>query len=472
MNDFVHIEDFGASPLIPDNYTQIQAAIDYAITNKIPEVKFGYGHYKGSKALVVAKFNGTNFSFFGLKISGPKMTYSTFDSTVYEVTGVDQSGILVQWAKGFELENICFKGQNATTSVDLEIYSGKREYFVSGANTWGLAIDPFHANAAKLPGLEHYYVNTGSTGSTYVTIRGCSFMNFADSINLSPSGTSNGECILIEDCWTGFNYSALVVNQGQNKAITVRRLNQWTPSHTLINVLGSGYPPSIKDCNFAGAQYQFINCSTNWGLLKVENIDTERLYRIGNIGNGWTPSKFEHCRFRLQNDYPKSNCVFFGSAFFDSCQIVYYDTKKNILPAWVMSNLNFKNTILSSPIHPHGFGANYTQYQQDNITYEKETALYGWHTKYFTNYLNWAPKEMVTLTRVNNTYQFASNKIYPVGEVLVAVFLAPIELDNGKTSWSSPIGISEGGPHGIVNVGRVVNIGQFETLNVQIGVLS
>ncbi len=317
--DAVNILDFGAIP--DDNLDDskaIQKAIDFALANtKKGKVYIPAGVFDMYNGVVIGhKLNDGQYFFVTLTITGHIAAYtgirSIGNTSVFRMHHKG-FGIAVQLARQCVIENLVFEG--------VALYDANIEHMVNWTKEdWGIkagvidnlnspscaiVIDPFHINVAKTnryKNFENEYTNSGSGGSSMITIRGCAFNKQYICIANNPSaGNANGDNIRAENCNIETCHTFWSAGQTQSRANSIQNVYAIFV-HTFINCkqIGSqnGTPPTVDNANIAGFCKQVLNVLTDFSGISFNRCNMESIWSLGVAMSNAT--SFNQCQIQFQ----------------------------------------------------------------------------------------------------------------------------------------------------------------------------
>ncbi|MBO6517689.1 MAG: hypothetical protein JJ975_14175 [Bacteroidia bacterium] len=354
--DIVSIADFGAIPNDnKDDSKAIQSAIDFVIHNKKSSHLYcPPGVYNLEEGLVVGNQqpNGEYF-FTTITISGHISTYSPDQrigsTTVFKMRN-PTFGIAFQLARNCVVENIVFEGcaqytNNIETilTASLEDWGeAARARTNSNSPSCAIAIDPFHREITsqnRYPGMEQYYKNQGSGGSSMVLIRGCSFSKHYIAVANNASGkVANGDNIRVEQCNVSTCHTFWSAGQTQSRANSIDNVYAMF-LHTFISgmEIGSrhGTPPAVRNLNLAGFCKQLLEVNSGFASVNFSQSYMESLWTLGLAIADQV--SFSQCKIKFEvpgNKHFAPPCYLYakGVASFRDCDLQFFNNCKTRMP--------------------------------------------------------------------------------------------------------------------------------------------
>jgi len=356
--DYILVDWFGA---VPDDGTDdsyyIQKAINFAIASaKAPTVRFSGGTYLANDINIVKK-SGSEYTFVTLRISGA--SFLVGHATIISVNNVDGFGFHIMIGRQVEIDNITFIGNSPNPSIG-NIVTWTRSQWASGVRDninsphAAIVIDGYHSSVAsgnRYPGMSSYYSNSGTGGTSQLTIRNCSFKRFVVGVLEGAAGAvANGDNIKVQDCYFESNRVAWGCGQTQSRANTIE--NCYFLFHQyIINGIDygaqTGTPPNVKRCNFAGATKYLYSTSGTFGGITFSQCYSESLFSLGKCSS---PVQFTDCELILNADHSvgfQPQRVAEGSQVsFKGGRFGYFDNVSKMAVAFNIGNLSFDGVAL------------------------------------------------------------------------------------------------------------------------------
>lgn len=354
-SDHINIIDFGAIPNDgKDDYISIQNAINYTLKNGNSKIFVPYGIYDLSKGLVFSNKNESGeYDFISFTLTGNISAFSSNQNigktSVFRIK--DATFILaVQNVRNALIENIVFEGiGDFPNSLDESInYNLMKSFEKSKINpnryspSGAIVIDPFHCNVPskdRYSGYETYYSNCSNSGSSMLTISGCSFSNHYIAIANNPSnGCQNGDNIRIENSYVENCYTFWSCGQTQSRTNSIENvyalfLNTFISNKQIGMQIGT--PPTISNVNIAGFCKQLVDIETGFSGVNFYRSYFESIWSLGN-SKGLSTS-FDQCDISFLNP---SNLYFMSpyliysnrTVSFRDCNLKFFDNCKSKMP--------------------------------------------------------------------------------------------------------------------------------------------
>jgi len=378
LSGSVNIKDFGAKgDGIADDYLSIINACNFCIVNPTvcTSVRFPIGSYKISKPILLQN----NGKYFTIKLTGDVSNKSSSDNYLSKIiyTGRNGYAIGIQYGRSIEIENLTILGQY-TFPYSVTNYNIGTLHFADWIDSTitdtrykpyaGIEIDP-DSNASGTRG-----------GTSDVTIRNCAIKQWMVGIALTPNGfTQNDEMInLLEDNIEAVRV-AVAIGQDQSKTINIKGLKVWASVHTVLDGLtyGAGTGGGSVFCenwNIAGNVNELFHLTISRFSLSCDNLYSESLFRIGNVGFG-TVATFDKCDFNFLTGawMPAADFIIYGNANFRGGSLRYYDNSYN--HRLNLSNYGgaFRDMVINNPPITKGlYGIPTNHYKEpilDNVNY-------------------------------------------------------------------------------------------------------
>jgi Pectate lyase superfamily protein len=314
----VNVLDFGAIPNDnKDDSKAIQKAIDYVLSsNSIGKVYIPSGVFDMDNGIVVARhLKDGQFFFATVTITGSIPAFTSIrrvgNTTVFNMRHKG-FGIAVQLARQVFIENIVFDGV-ARYDNDIEhiVNWTKEDWGINAgvnddiyAPSCAIVIDPFHSTVPvknRYANMESYYTNTGSGGSSMITIRGCAFSKQYIAIANNPSnGNANGDNIRAENCHITTSHTFWAAGQTQSRANSIENVYALF-IHTFISNreigMQKGTPPTVQNVNIAGFCKQVLNVSTDFSPINIYRSYMESIWSLGVAMSNNT--SFDQCQIQF-----------------------------------------------------------------------------------------------------------------------------------------------------------------------------
>lgn len=296
------------TPINGDNYNQIYSTAMYCNANPGWIMELEAGNYPITQSLVFASLVNGFYQQFHIVMRGAvptKNTPSQYTSNIIDLS-TNGFGLGIQQGKGCHINNIAFYGQytfpNSLNLVSLDtLSSGAWNVGVESSPTSpyaGIVIDPFsdpssYTNGRLMyKGLESYYIKgMNQSGSTDITIDGCSFYNYLVGVMVTPSNQQNAELINVWN--SGFEKCkvAYACTQAQSKTNTFNNNKIWSFVRTGLDGAnyGTGHSdgscmPFVDNLNIAGGVYDIIEAASSNFSINMQNVFAENLFKIGLSG--------------------------------------------------------------------------------------------------------------------------------------------------------------------------------------------
>ena len=353
LQESVSAFDFGATgDGTTDDTVALQTAINYCIDNGnklfIPK-----GVYIISSPLLLAKWNGSSFSFFGIDIEGER--YVGTDGTKGKYTVIKPTfnntfAIGIQLGRGIRIKDLSIVGLNNFAPIvdsNKSLYMVDETYVTAGCRDSqyspyaGIAVDPFSPSVPSdggYPGLTSYYVSSAYQSSG-IEFSGLQITCFVCGIVISPSGNLVGSSEI-----TFFDVAVNTAKCGLSVTDTQSRNLQWfggAIGQCLYGFDGfnygiqKGYSPGITGCNMGYCKYLFNIFCSGGNSQSIRNIHAETFASLGFFGFGSASSRepinITGCEFNFysfdSNLFPDHNLVTVTPLNFISC---YIENQQNV----------------------------------------------------------------------------------------------------------------------------------------------
>lgn len=355
-NNAWHVNHFGAVPNdVNDDDFYIQECVNFVLEQgQSSTILFGLGTYLVDTGIVLSQTvsktnrNLESSAFESITLKGANPAYVEVNSTILECTNTNTAILLAQAQRQTLIQDLYLRMavgseaevQNDTlktySEADLNTYYGNRVRNNNNSPNAGIAIDPFSNGGLgasdKYPLFQSSYGI--ASGSSQVTIRGCSFKGMLKAITINPGAVAgNGDNIRVENCHVrevGVFWNTRSSQSRQNSIDNVYGLFVGT----YIENNGNGTPPSIRNINGAGYTRKIFDVSTGFGPIRMDNCYFESL---GSFGRMDTPqATFNQCQFKffLESDVPVHGIVGWGGAAttFNDCAIQFFFNGEQPIP--------------------------------------------------------------------------------------------------------------------------------------------
>jgi hypothetical protein len=338
-----------------DDSESIQRAIDAAIISQNHSIVYiPPGVYDIQKGLVVgSKTELGEYFFVTLKLSGHTQAFSS-NQQIGATSVLKGSGpgftVAVQNARQCVIENLVFEGPTMNFHTPKQILNTlPKDWNRNGdlrinrfSPNCAIAIDPFHKEilaADQNPGFKDFYSNSGSSGSSMILIRGCSFSQYYIGIANNPGlGTSNGDNIRLEDCHVTSCHTFWASGQTQSRNNSIQNvyalyLNTFVSGVTIGRQQGT--PPFIQNVNLAGFCKTVFNIQTAFSGLSVCQSYFESIWSLGVVYANTV--HFEQCQVQFilpskLHSSPPFHLYSNTNVNFTGCSIEYFDNCQTTAP--------------------------------------------------------------------------------------------------------------------------------------------
>lgn len=313
FENYIHASWFGATPGDDkDDSWGIQKAINFALSsNKNPVLQLAGGTYIVNN-VVIGKKTGDEYDFVTLTVRGN--TNAVAPSTQFNCEDKNGFCLNIQRGRSVMVENIAFVGRGPSIRRLNQMVETSEADYTAGviANQYsqhnGINIDAFHASIpahVRYPNVPaSWYTNNVRGGTSMVTIRNCSFVNFVNGIIESPTGVmQNGDNILVSECFFLANKNCFSAGQTQSRA------NKLMGCYMLFNqtiVNGQDYGSKqgtvadIINCNIAGGVKYLYQVNGGFSGVNVVNTFAESVYSLGISGD--MPVTFTNSQITMARD--------------------------------------------------------------------------------------------------------------------------------------------------------------------------
>jgi hypothetical protein len=356
------VKNFGATGNgTTDDWFAVQKTVDTAIANNINTVLSPTGIYRMGQALIMYRWDGTDYKFFTLEFKGESSFWQAGNTRGTRFIFSDPNSFCIgfQRAKGLKIDRILVQGPFQPPTIPAPAWYHLKEHeFTDGVTRdspqsacVAIAGDPF---SYKLPADGGYPSNhqmynglPSAGGSTGVEITDVSLGNVIAGYCSSINGiTLNSEITLIDkiqvrDCRYG-----IAGTQAQEKANIVRNFACWGNVYCPIKiggVLGAGTPGNWKfqGLNMAGGTRKLISLNSGgYFATHLEDVFAEIVFNIewsSGVGGSLTSSE-------LGFAYPSEVSGTHPQAHISGSGITYRDTILRIYGSGKPIVINGSNT--------------------------------------------------------------------------------------------------------------------------------
>lgn len=406
----INVKLFGAiGDGVADDWPAIQKAINTIVNHpNLPRTLFfPQGVYSISKPLIVAVWNGTNYTFCSINLVGQQSAHfnSTAQEAVIAPTFTNTFALGFQMARSGIVQGLVIRGLFSPASG----MANWRAYYNRPYSSWvtsqdsrvrdsqyspyaGIVIDPFRNTNTRppdggYPNLGSWYRGDGSatnSGSSAISIEDCRISGFTVDILLSPNGqTSNAEDIQVRRCALEVAKAAYAVCQFQSKDNFIRDAISWDRVHTLIDngTYGNqkGQPPYVDGWNIAGDIIELANLPNVEFTTSFSNIFAESIFRIGTL-NGKVAVMNSEFNFNIIPNpllIPHSHLEGKGSTFFN-CGLRYFDNYFNKRLIFYAVSTFYHCSFDDLPIEPTSYSKESTEGLSFHDCFVGQDKVIGW----------------------------------------------------------------------------------------------
>lgn len=291
---YIDVRWFGAVPDDgKDDSWAIQKAIDFAINSTgNPVVQLPGGTFIVNN-VVIGRKDGSDYGFVTLTLRGNTNTVA--QTTQFTCSNKNAFCLNIQRGRSVTIENIRFNGSGPSITGLRKMVETSDAAYTAGviANQYSqhnaINIDAFHSDVPRnlrYPNVDDaWYANTSHGGTSMVTIKNCSFLNFVNGVMESPSGVvQNGDNVVVSDCYFEANKNCFSAGQTQSRA------NKLIGCYLLFNqtiVNGQDYGTTrgtvadIINCNIAGGTKYLYQVNGGFSGVNITNTFAEALYSFG-----------------------------------------------------------------------------------------------------------------------------------------------------------------------------------------------
>lgn len=304
---------FGAIPNDgKDDSWSIQKAINFALNSaKNPVVQISGGTYIVNN-VIIGKKSGSEYDFVTLTLRGN--TNFVAATTQFTCSNKNAFCLNIQRGRSIVIENIRFNGSAPSITGLRQMVEASEATYTAGviANQYSqhnaINIDAFHSTVpwnSRYPDVNAaWYSNTNRGGTSMVSVRNCSFVNFVNGVIESPAGIiQNGDNVVVSDCYFEGNKNCFSSGQTQSRA------NKLIGCYLLFNqtiVNGQDYGSNqgtaadIINCNIAGGTKYLYQVNGGFSGVNIVNTYAESLYSLGISGD--MPVTFTNSQMTFARD--------------------------------------------------------------------------------------------------------------------------------------------------------------------------
>jgi hypothetical protein len=280
-----------------DDSWSIQKAINFALNSaKNPVVQLSGGTYHVNN-VIIGKKAGNEYDFVTLTLRGN--TNFVAATTQFICSNKNAFCLNVQRGRSVVIENIRFNGSAPAITGARQVVETSEAAYTAGviANQYSqhnaINIDAFHSAVPwnlRYPDVNAaWYSNAGRGGTSMVTIRNCSFVNFVNAVIESPAGiVQNGDNVVVSDCYFEGNKNCFSSGQTQsraNKLIGCYLLFNQTIVNGQDYGMHQGTAADIINCNIAGGTKYLYQVNGGFSGVNIVNTYAESLYSFGISGD-------------------------------------------------------------------------------------------------------------------------------------------------------------------------------------------
>lgn len=336
LTDRVNVMQFGArGDNTTDDFAAIQAAIDYAIANKIIWLYFPVGRYRVSDTLKVGRgIVGTATDFSTLHIMGAGKWNLATGVCRLVPTFTDRPVINFQGARYSSIEYVSIQGLNTAPGT---LITANQHLSTRAVSSWVSAgcsngrYNPYcaisiDAYSGTKPGSDFYPNDDyGRLTSSGIRIANCDISGFVVGIMNSPSTLDSNaedteiERVSVSDCTWGVSFGA-----SQNRNCNIRNASLVRSFCGITSFRHGVQNANFPICNGLdmGVSYRLFEVYVSGGATSINDCHAEAFTEIGMLGNGQTsvatPLHIKGGQFqRLQSSGIFAGC--FLPVVFDSC---------------------------------------------------------------------------------------------------------------------------------------------------------
>ncbi|HYC27866.1 MAG TPA: hypothetical protein VEB42_03605, partial [Chitinophagaceae bacterium] len=309
---YIDVRWFGAVPDDgKDDSWSVQKAINFAInSSKNPVVQLPGGNFIVNN-VVIGKKDGPEYGFVTLTIRGN--TNTVFPATQFTCNNKNAFCLNIQRGRSVMVENITFIGSGPSITGLRKMVETSDAAYTSGliANQFSqhnaINIDAFHSSVPRnlrYPDADEWYSNASRGGTSMVSIKSCSFVNFVNGIMESPTGSiQNGDNVVVSDCYFLSNKNCFSAGQTQsraNKLIGCYLLFNQTIVNGQDYGMQQGTVADIINCNIAGGTKYLYQVNGGFAGVNIVNTFAESLYSFGISGD--MPVTFTNSQLMMVRD--------------------------------------------------------------------------------------------------------------------------------------------------------------------------
>lgn len=280
-----------------DDSWSIQKAINFALNSaKNPVVQLSGGTYVVNN-VIIGKKSGNEYDFITLTLRGN--TNFVAATTQFTCSNKNAFCLNIQRGRSVVIENIRFNGSAPPITGLRQMVEATEAAYTAGviANQYSqhnaINIDAFHSTVpwnSRYPDVNAaWYSNNNRGGTSMVTIRNCSFVNFVNAVIESPAGIiQNGDNVVVSDCYFEANKNCFSSGQTQsrgNKLIGCYLLFNQTIVNGQDYGSQQGTVADIINCNIAGGTKYLYQVNGGFSGVNIVNTYAESLYSLGISGD-------------------------------------------------------------------------------------------------------------------------------------------------------------------------------------------
>lgn len=310
----INVKSYGAKgDNVTDDTAAIQAAIDYALDNKISTVIAPNGRYKISKPIHLGY--GEDFKVINFIGEGMQLKNESYAGTVIDASSFSNApAIVFQGVRNSSIKNMSIVGANMafikdndlgnlTCTVDDLLESdwiGGGLHANANSDTApyaGIAVDPYSGTApataypdVEFPSYTGISTQYGKSFSGRIKIENVAVSGFIVGLVTQPSGTAdgNGDFVSFEDIKFSNNVYNISIGQTQARQLNIYGNSELSSSFTSITSTRHGKKTgmirgSIDGVGF-GTTINLFDVNVSYGSLTLTGCYAESIYRFGNIG--------------------------------------------------------------------------------------------------------------------------------------------------------------------------------------------
>lgn len=316
----VNAKSFGAKgDGATDDTAAIQAAVDYALENRISIVYLPNGRYKISDTIHL-NYGESGYRIINFIGDGMQLKAETYAGTLIDARGFsDRPAIVFQGVRNSSIRHMSVVGGNQSWCKDKNLGGvSNTTYDDLLESDWvdtslhanadsdtapyaGIACDPYSGTTPSpaypdviFPSFVGSPGQYGKTSSSKIKIENVQISGFVCGLVTMPSGTIDQNCdfISLDDVKINHCVYGISIGHSQFRQLNIYGNSELASNHTVLTTIKHGVKTGFVGGNWSGVGFgstiQIFDVNTSYGGMTLSGCYGESLYRFGNLGGNST----------------------------------------------------------------------------------------------------------------------------------------------------------------------------------------